>query len=192
METFTLDPRCWQIARVFGRNPLLRRTDRIEALVILVAIVASLVAIPVAGVLGAAVYGARDRLYTQEAHERHLVTATVVDARPEESGGTVVQARWSVAAGERTGALRLTDPVKVGESIEIWVGKDGLPVFPPTPTWRAVSDAIGVAGVMSMIVCVGMASLVARVRSRLDRGRDARWERELRCLVDDGGRTNRQ
>lgn len=31
MDTFTLDPRCWRIGRIFGRNPLIRRADRIEA-----------------------------------------------------------------------------------------------------------------------------------------------------------------
>ena len=49
METFTLDPRCWRVARIFARNPLVRRADRIEAAVMLVAIVASLVAIPLTG-----------------------------------------------------------------------------------------------------------------------------------------------
>ncbi|HWT49323.1 MAG TPA: hypothetical protein VN255_12340 [Mycobacterium sp.] len=192
METFTLDPRCWRIARIFGRNPLLRRADRIEALVMLVAIVVWLVAVPVAGVLGAVIYSAHDRLYTQEARDRHPVTATVADVPREESGTAVVHARWPVGAGERTGTLRLTAPVKPGESIEIWVDKDGMPALPPTPTWHAVGDAIVTAGVISLIVGVGTASLVAAVRSRLDRARDAQWEREIRCLVDDGGRTNRQ
>ncbi len=62
METFTLDPRCWRIARIFGRNPLLPRADRIETLVVLVALVVSLLAIPIAGVVGGVTYGARDRL----------------------------------------------------------------------------------------------------------------------------------
>ncbi|WP_374022549.1 hypothetical protein [Mycobacterium sp. HNNTM2301] len=37
MDTFTFNPRRWRLARVFDRNPLLRRSDRIEALVVLVA-----------------------------------------------------------------------------------------------------------------------------------------------------------
>lgn len=184
METFTLDPRCWHIARIFGRNPLLRRADRIEALVMLVALIASLVAIPVAGVVGGVTYGARDRLYTQEAHERHTVMATVTDARVEDMGITVVQAKWPVAAGQRTGALQLSDQVKAGESVEIWVDKDGNPVVPPTPAWLAVGEALGMAAVTLLAVGVGMAALVAAVRSRLDRARDAAWEREIRCLAD--------
>jgi|GEM_PF-4775931 len=77
METFTLDPRCWWIGRIFGRNPLLRRADRIEALVTLIALVVALVGAPIAGVVGMVVYGARDNRYAQEARERHVVMATV-------------------------------------------------------------------------------------------------------------------
>lgn len=184
METFTFDPRRWRIGHVFGRNPLLRRTDRIEALAMLVALVASLVAIPIAGVIGTMTYGARDRLYTQEAHERHRVMATVADTLVEDWGMTVVQAKWSLPAGDRTGPLVLTAPVKTGDSVEIWVDKDGDPVIPPTPTWLAVVEAVGTAAVALLAVGVGLAALVAVVRSRLDRVRDAAWERDIRCLAE--------
>ncbi|HWY01834.1 MAG TPA: hypothetical protein VNY55_18730 [Mycobacterium sp.] len=113
METFTLDPRCWPIGRIFGSNPLLRRADRIEALVMLVALVVSLVAIPVAGGAGAVVYVARDSRYAQEARERHAVIATITDTGMDGSGTTVVQARWPVATGQRTGPLELTTAAKV-------------------------------------------------------------------------------
>jgi hypothetical protein len=197
METFTLDPGRWGIARIFGRNPLLRRADRIEALVMLVALVVSLLAIPVAGVAAAINYGARDRLYAQEARERHAVIATVTDTGIDGSGTTavsgtyVVQSRWPVAAGERTGSLELTTAAKVGDRTEIWVDKDGNPAARPTPTWQAVGDAVATAMATLLLVGVGMTSLVAGVRSRLDRSRDAQWEREIRCLQEDGGRTNR-
>jgi hypothetical protein len=69
--TFTLDPRCWWIVRSFGRNPLIRLTDRVEALVVMFAIIVSLVAAPVAGAVGTAVYGARHQLYAEEAQTRH-------------------------------------------------------------------------------------------------------------------------
>ena len=193
METFTLDPRRWRIARLLGRNPLLRRADRLEALVMLVALLASLVAIPVAGVVGVVAYGARERLYTQEAQERHRVTATVTDAEHEDLGTTVAQAKWPLAAGERTGTLALTDLVKAGQRIEIWVDKDGAPTVPPTPTWLAGAEAVGMAGVTLLAVGIAMATLLATVRLRLDRACDAGWEREIRYLVEgDGGRKNRQ
>jgi hypothetical protein len=102
----------------------------------------------------------------------------------------VVQARWPAAAGERTGVALLATAAKVGDRVKIWVDQDGNPAAPPTPTWHAVADAVGVAEAVAILVVVGMTLLVSCVRSRLDRARDAQWECELRSLEDDGGRTN--
>ncbi len=192
METFTLDPRRWRIARIVGRNPLLRRSDRIEALVVLLSLTAMLLTIPLTGVVGAAFYSARERFYIQEAHERHRVTATVTDTLLDGSGASVVRAKWTAPAGECTGTLQLATPAKVGQTFGIWVGKDGNAAFPPTPKWHAVFDAVIMAGVALLIVCSALASLVAIVYSRLNRARDAAWERGIRSLVEDGGRSNRQ
>ena len=192
MDTFTLDPRCWRIGRIFGRNPLLRRADRIEAFVTLVALVVSLVAIPVAGVVGATTYDARERICAGEARERHTVMATVTESGVESWGTTVVQARWPVATGDRTGSLELGTAAKVGDRTEIWVDKGGNPVDAPTPTWHAVGDAVATAEATLLIVALAMTSLVGGVRSRLDRARDVHWEREIRCLQEDGGRTNQR
>jgi hypothetical protein len=192
METFTLDPSRWRVARIVGRNPLLRRTDRIEALAVLLALVASLAVIPLSGVVGAVAYGTRERLYGQEAQERHRVVATVFEVVFEDSGTTVVQARWPVASGEGTGAVQLTRTVKTGETADIWVDREGKPSLPPTPTWHAVIDAVGMAGVALLLAAFAMTCLLAGVYARLNRTRDAAWEREIRSLVEDGGRTNRQ
>jgi hypothetical protein len=192
METFTLDPRCWRIGRIFGRNPLLRRADRIEALVTLVALVVSLIAIPVTGVVGATTHDARERIYAQEASERHAVVATVAYTGIDGAVRTYVQARWPVAAGERTGSLELSTAAKVGDRTEIWVDEDGNLVDPPTPAWHAVGDAVAAAEATLLIVGIAMTSLLLGVRSRLDRARDAQWEREIRCLQEDGGRTNQR
>jgi hypothetical protein len=75
--TFTLDPRCWWIVRSFGRNSLIRVTDRVESLVVMFAIIVSLVAAPVAGAVGTAVYGARHQLYAEEAQTRHRCAAVL-------------------------------------------------------------------------------------------------------------------
>ena len=45
MHTLTFDPHRWWMARVVGRNPLLRRTDRLEMVAVVVAIVLSLTTI---------------------------------------------------------------------------------------------------------------------------------------------------
>lgn len=192
METFTLDPRRWRVARLVGRNPLIRRSDRVEALVVLVALLASLLAVPLTAVAGAAVFGARERIYAQEAHERHRVTATVTDTVLEGSGTTVVRAKWPASAGEHSGTFELARSAKAGQTFDIWVGPDGRAELPPTPKWHAAFDAVVTAGVALLIAGFALATLVAAVCVRLDRVRDAAWERGIRSLVEDGGRTNRQ
>jgi hypothetical protein len=195
VQTFTLDVRHWRVARVFGHNPLLRWTDRIEAAVTVFVIIGSLLAVPVAGAVGTAIYSDHHHLYAQEAQTRHAVTATVNDSGTtvrRDSGTVVGQAKWRASGGGRAGALQRQNPVKAGDNIPIWVDNDGNRVDPPPPTARAGFDAVGHAAAILLIVLVTAASLVAATRIRLDRVRDAQWEREIRCLADDhGGRSNR-
>ena len=41
MQTFTLLPQRWWVVRVFGRNPLVRLSDRVGVLLVLLALVVS-------------------------------------------------------------------------------------------------------------------------------------------------------
>lgn len=79
MHTFALRRRSWWVARAFGRNRLLRRTDRIEACVIVSAMLLALAATPVCAAAGVAVYGSHARLYAEQAQARHTVAATVIE-----------------------------------------------------------------------------------------------------------------
>ena len=58
MQTFTLLPERWWVVRVFGRNPLVRLSDRVGVLLVLLACAVSIIAAPVAGAVGTAVYDA--------------------------------------------------------------------------------------------------------------------------------------
>lgn len=75
MLTFTLDPRRWPLICAFCRNPLVRVTDRLEALVIVLAIVVSLPAAPSAGAVGTAVYDTRRQQYEAEVLTEHAADA---------------------------------------------------------------------------------------------------------------------
>lgn len=193
METFTLDPRRWLIARVLGHNPLLRRSDRIEALVILIAVVVSLVAVPLTGVVGAMVYSARSHQYTAEMQTRHTVTATVIDSNgpiTSDSGAIAARVRWQ-AGGEHVDLIQSSDPVEAGEHIEIWVDADGNLAHSPTPGLHAVVEAAATTLALLLSVAIAMKLLVAGTRLRVDQLRDVQWDREIQCLQDnDGGRTN--
>ncbi|ORB83072.1 hypothetical protein B1987_03595 [Mycobacterium kansasii] len=187
METLTIDPRRWRIAHLVGRNPLLRRTDRLEALLLLVALIASLAMIPAAGIAGIEVFDARDHQYARQAQARHPVMATVASVTHNPNSESVVMhVRWAVAGGERTGSFQQSVPLNAGQRVEIWTDRDGNLVRPPTPRWHAGVDAL-VTSVLIVLACgVAMASLVASVRSRLDRARDAAWERELAKVSEIG------
>lgn len=192
MESFRIDPRCWQIARLFGRNPLLRRADRIEVVVILIALVVSLCALPVAGIAGSVVYGLRHSQYEREANQRHAVVATVTATGIDRVDPSVVEASWPVASGDRHGPIELTTGAKPGQHVRIWIDETGNPADPPTPTWQALSGAAGTVLAIALVVGAGAASLVAGSRLRLDRARDAQWDYEIRCFQDDGGRANQR
>ena len=54
-----LTPRCWPIARLLSRNPLVRRNDRIEALTLCLATALALVAIPFSFLVHSEVHAAQ-------------------------------------------------------------------------------------------------------------------------------------
>ena len=194
MGTFAVRRPSWWVARAFGRNPLLRPTDRIEACVIVFAILLALAATPVCAVAGVAVYGSHARLYGEQAQERHTVVATVIEASAQthapRTTSIAVRAMWPVGAGVRTGWFRTGRAVKAGDRIDIWVNSAGLPAAPPTPASQAGIDAVGVGAASWFAVTLGLMACVAMARSPLDRIRLGQWEREIRTLAD-GGRTDR-
>ena len=61
MDTFTVRSPRWLVVRLFGRNPLIRISDRIEALALVLTVVVSLLAAPIAAAVGTAVYDSRSR-----------------------------------------------------------------------------------------------------------------------------------
>ena len=64
----------------FWPQSLAPRSDRIEACVIVLAILPAISATGVCAAAGVAVYGSHVRLYAEQAHARHTVAATVIDA----------------------------------------------------------------------------------------------------------------
>jgi len=142
--------------RAFGRNPLLRWTDRLEACVIVFAIVAVLAATPVCAVAGAGVYRSHRALYAAQSRARHTVTATVVEPgpplhTPHATSGAVLVMWLDTADGARGGEVQVAHTgwmsrdraVKPGDHIDIWVDDAGTPAAPPTPPSQAGFDAVG-------------------------------------------------
>jgi hypothetical protein len=196
MQSFVIRPSMWPALRLFSRNPLIRTPDRIETAVATLAMLVVVIATACAGVLGTIIHDNQTQKYLQQAQTRHALVATAVaDSKPEVSGGTTastVSARWQVNGISHGDAVDWAHAVKAGEPLPIWVDADGNRVDRPTPVERAAVDALSAAIVGWLIVVLAVAQVVSIVRAHAIRMRDAQWERDIRCLIDDDGdRTNR-
>ena len=190
MNTFTVRlPRWPVLLRLAGRDPLVRTTDRIEALVVVLAVVVSLLAIPIAAAVGTAVYDSRRQAYAEQADTRHTVTATVLDVPATQivrTGTTTVSARWTAAGAEHTGAVKAQSTTKTGDPIEIWVDNTGAQVPAPTPTSRAAVEAVTGALVIWISVAAIAATVFTATRAISDRIRFTGWQHDLDSLVGNG------
>ena len=129
LEPFTVRLPQWPIFGLFRRNPLLRASDRIEAMAMVVAVVVSLLAIPIAAAVGTAVHDSRRDIYSEQHHTRHLVTATITEDTAAQNisrtNTATMAACWSAAGAEHTGAVEAQSATKSGDHVAIWVDNNG-------------------------------------------------------------------
>ena len=190
METFTVRlPRWPVLLRLAGRDPLVRTTDRIEALVFVLAVAVSLLAAPIAAAAGTAIYDASRHVYAEQAHSRHTVTATVTDIPRQilQTGMTTVSARWTATGAEHTGAVKVPSAANAGDTFEIWVDGNGAQVPAPVPTSRAAAEAAMGALVIWICTTAIAATLFNVTRAVCDRIRFTRWQHGLQNLIGKDG-----
>ena len=179
----------WRTICAFGTNPLVRVSDRIEALGMVSAIAISLLAPPAAGAVGTAVYDARNRTYTEQSQTGRALSATVTATRPAAIGirpyvyTTMIEIRWRSEGGQRSDSLTTNRRVSLGDRIDIWVDDRGNRIGPASSR-SAVADAVCVAVLLCMIVMGTTAALFAVVRWRLDVHRGADWDRDIADLFN--------
>jgi hypothetical protein len=195
MQSFVIRPMTWPVLRLFSRNPLIRSCDRIEIAVVTLAVSLVVIAAACAGVVGTIIHDTESQKFLQQAQTRHAVVATAIDdskpAASSETTASTVHARWQLNGINHAGVLGWDYAVKADDSLQIWVDGDGRRVDRPTPVERAAADALSAAVVGWLIVVLAAAQVVYVVRAHVNRMRDAQWDREIRYLVDDDGRTNR-
>jgi hypothetical protein len=196
VQTFTIGlGRLWWV-RVLGRSPLVRRSDRVEVLVLSLAVLLIIAAMPVVATIGISVHDARTQLYAEEAQTRHQVTATAIeDAVIEVEPDTVwitARASWTAAGRGHIGIVKWASNVKRGDQQPIWVDKAGESVPEPPPPSHADTDAIGVALSMWFGVAAAAVGLAYLVRRRLDHSRYRQWDRAISASRHNGGQANHQ
>jgi hypothetical protein len=190
----------WPVLRLFSRGPMVRTIDRVEAAVVMLAALVVVSAAACAGALGTMVHDTRVQTYIEQAKTRHPVMAIAVEDSkntttpdtPEtpETTDSTVYARWQANGTDRASVLSWDEDVKAGDPLRIWVDADGNRVSQPSPTSRAVTDAVSVAIVAWLSVVLAVTGVVSAVRTHTRCTRDTQWEQELRCLFEGEGCTN--
>jgi hypothetical protein len=194
MQTFTLTAGSW-LRRLLARNALVRTSDRIEAIAMVTAVLFAVVAVPVAGALGTAVYDNRVRALAGERLIRHEVEAAATHDSwqtwlpYQTSTSTPVQ--WQFAGRTHSDILSTPEKMKNGDHTSIWVNAAGERTVPPLSDNDAAAEAAMLAlGLWTAVAGVGAAAC-ALLRIRLNHVRFADWDRELSCLAGNDGQTNR-
>ncbi|WP_407554266.1 hypothetical protein QOM21_30745 [Streptomyces sp. Pv4-95] len=177
------------------RNPLRRRTDRIEAWVSLTAALLITLGAPSVGwFTGQAAHGALLETVRLQHAQRHLVWVTVdrlvsrtpLDPDPETSSERDahrrVIARWTAYDGSlHTGRLASPRPVEPGEHFRIWTDHGGRvmprPMDVSTAGTHAVLAGLGAAAAAGGLIEGGRRLVVWRLRVRRYRRWDEEWER---------------
>ena len=194
MQTFVIGLGRWWLVRAVGRNPLVRGSDRLEVLTVVLAILAVTMATPIAGAIGTAVHESRSRIYVEQAKTRHPVTATAIhdSAAPVGPHTAPVQARWRVAGVEHTATVRAQRAARAGQQFTIWVDSAGDYTSAPASASQATADAIGVALLFWLQVAAIAGTATVLLRRWLDRIRFVQWDNQLRELVGNGGHKRSQ
>ncbi|MEV8596028.1 hypothetical protein [Streptomyces sp. NPDC052012] len=169
------------------RNPLRRRSDVIEAWLLLATFVLALLAAVFAGLLGArAVDASLDERRAQTRAVPAVLTKDAADALPapvsEEGAGHVwAPVRWTAPDGtSRTGRAKTEPGEKAGSPVTVWTDRTGRLVTKP-PEGAEARFQIVMAGVTvavasgGLLLCGGGVVRVRMRRRRLDR-----WEAEWR------------
>ncbi|MDY6997537.1 MAG: hypothetical protein SW019_13120 [Actinomycetota bacterium] len=200
MQNFTLGFGVW-MQRLVGKNPLVRRSDRVETATILLAFVVAVLAVPVAGAVATAVHDDLAHTYAVQRSDRTEVAATVTEdsvSTSQVSDSARTRIRWEFGGATHDDEVR-TANLRAGDHVTIWVDPAGRRVPEPLTDEDAISQAVVVAlSGWFVVVGAGVAGW-AVVRTRLDHARYDAWDRELDGLAgghfgdpgDDGGRTNR-
>ncbi|MEV6587087.1 Rv1733c family protein [Streptomyces acidicola] len=165
------------------RNPLRRRSDRIEAWVVLAAWTFTVLGGVVTGLL--ATRSVEQNLDRQRIEWRPVVAQLTEDApgaaASSAPGSTRVWAevRWTARDGStRTGQTRVAPASAVGTPVTVWTDSDGRMVTEPATRSEARVRS-SLIGVLVGVTAAGVPFVGGRlVRGRLERRRMEEWDEE--------------
>jgi len=182
-------PRTYWLGRVLrgrrlDRNPLRRRSDRVETTVLGLLLAAFLAGAPFAThAAGSWAYATSAREAQAQRASLHQVPATLLKAAPAWNAYTngrgvlKVDARWRAADGQvRTGDVFVLGEAAAGSTVLVWTNRAGQLTGPPLGPTQLVSRAQLAAGAAAGSLAVALIAAAWLVRRSLNRRRLAAWD----------------
>ncbi|MEU2001305.1 hypothetical protein ACH47B_11100 [Rhodococcus sp. NPDC019627] len=174
------------------RNPLMRRSDRIENLLTLAVIVLAFAMLPLAIFAGAKTAASQEVLAEQQTSEFRTVTATTLadstgvtmssDVAP--SGVDTAPAKWTWGDQTRRADITVDPATPAGAEEQIWVdGEGNLTTQPMSASAARVAGVIAGLFTWFVVMMIAMSGFLI-TRASLNRARDAQWDRDLRQFLD--------
>ncbi|MGW0161062.1 Rv1733c family protein [Mycobacterium sp. NPDC003323] len=178
---------------VAGLNPLIRRSDRIEAAAAVLMAVLVIGAVPFVAAVGTAAHDGLSHEFATQRQTRQQVNATVSSDSRESpqlyDAPFVTEIRWEFSGVIHRDTIR-SERLVAKDHLTVWVDEHGARTLRPASSADAVVQA-AVAAVGLWIAVLGPAATAwLLLKNRLNRARQRAWDRELHDLADDGGRTN--
>lgn len=184
--------RLWRVARGArpDRNPLRRRTDRMETYLIAGLIVSGGIGAPFAAQAASqASFGHGLQVRAGQLASRYQVPAVLSTDADAGTGYSLTSsvpasATWiSVDGTSRAGVVPAPPGTKAGQGVTLWTTKDGQLAGPPL-TIAEVADQADAAMVGAITgVIVGCAAGAVAIRQVLDRRRMAAWDADWRSTA---------
>lgn len=176
-----------------GSHPLVRHSDRRQARLAAVLLSLALIAGPLVAAYGFTYHASLAQRAAAQQDARTEVTAVLLADAPAGARTDAVAlqiprratatASWSTQDGlTHTGVVPVDGAAKAGDTVTVWIDRDGSRVGAPLSANQTVMAAILLAFGSWLLFVVALGGTYVLVRARLDRERYAAWEREWREL----------
>jgi hypothetical protein len=165
-------------------NPLRRKSDRAETVVLGILLTVFLAGAPFAAhAVGGRVYTSTARDAQTQLATLHRVPATLLQAAPSSNadagGDTVpaVSARWRAPDGQvRTGSVYVPGGAATGSTVPVWINQSGQQAAPPLGPGQ-ITDRVQLAEELTVITLAVVLVIVGGlVHRRLNARRLAGWD----------------
>lgn len=187
MDTVDLQVKSVWLSWALGHNPLVRRSDRMEAAFIALVAAVLVLFIPVACAVGTTVHETQARYLADYQGTHRQVSAEVIEQNvgPAElyTPGALVRVQWTHLGRTRSDVMFAQDKPKVGDALTIWVDDRGDRTPPPPDPAVPMLTAVTAAASLWLGAAAVAGALLTAQRMWLNRRRYAGWESEYRTLV---------